>query len=258
MPSEHKQHIARAFSQAAATYDEAAALQRQVGTRLLHLLEQRHQSGLAGRTVLDIGAGSGHFSRIMQEKGACVLALDLAEGMLRRIRAQQRAAACVLADAEALPLADSSIDICFSSLALQWCNLAQAAAEMQRITRAGGCIAVATLAEGSLWQLRQAWQAADDAPHVNRFLTPADIQTAFACCGQIEVCTETLTQEFAGLKSLLASLKHVGANHVFARRAGLTGKVRWQRFAAAYETLRNDKGLLPLDYCISYIVIAKP
>ncbi len=45
---------------------------------------------------------------------------------------------------------------------------------------------------------------------------------------------------------------------VFARRAGLTGKARWQRFAAAYETLRNDKGLLPLDYCISYIVIAKP
>ena len=80
MPSEHKQHIARAFSQAAATYDDAAALQRQVGTRLLHLLEQQHQSNLAGQTVLDIGAGSGHFSRIMQEKGACVLALDLAEG----------------------------------------------------------------------------------------------------------------------------------------------------------------------------------
>ena len=105
MPSEHKQHIARAFSQAAATYDDAAALQRQVGTRLLHLLEQRHQSNLAGQTVLDIGAGSGHFSRIMQEKGACVLALDLAEGMLRRVHAQQRAAACLLADAEALPLA---------------------------------------------------------------------------------------------------------------------------------------------------------
>ena len=50
----------------------------------------------------------------------------------------------------------------------------------------------------------------------------------------------------------------MGANHVFARRAGLTGKARWQRFAAAYETLRNDKGLLPLDYCISYVVFGKP
>ena len=109
-----------------------------------------------------------------------------------------------------------------------------------------------------LAQLPQAWQAADAAPHVNRFLAPADIQTAFACCGQIEVYTETLTQEFADLKSLLDSLKHVGANHVFGRRAGLTGKTRWQRFAAAYEMLRNDKGLLPLDYCISYVLIGKP
>ena len=87
---------------------------------------------------------------------------------------------------------------------------------------------------------------------------PSLAQLPQAAFGQIEVCTETITQEFADLKSLLDSLKHVGANHVFARRAGLTGKARWQRFAAAYETLRNDKGLLPLDYCISYIVIAKP
>lgn len=34
---------------------------------------------------------------------------------------------------------------------------------------------------------------------------------------------------------------------------GLTGRQRWQRFAAAYEAQRRPDGLLPLDYRITYV-----
>lgn len=259
MPSETaKQHIARAFGHAAAHYDESAALQRHSGMRLLELWPTALSDGLNQKSILDIGAGSGWFSRVLQEAGAEVLALDLAEGMLRHIRATHPIARCLLADAEALPLAANSVDGCFSNLAVQWCgNLAQAAAEMQRVTRPGGQIAVATVSAGSLWQLRQAWQAADDTPHVNRFLSEADIRAAFGCFAHMQVHTETFTQRFTDLKSLLHSLKNIGANHVSGRNGGLTGKRRWQRFNEAYESLRDETGMLPLDYRITFITACK-
>ncbi len=259
MPSEHaKRHIARAFSQAASSYDEAAALQRHSGKRLLELLQTELSDGLKQKSVLDIGAGSGWFCRVLRETGAEVTALDLAEGMLRHTRAAHQIRRCILADAEALPLADAATDICFSNLAVQWCgDLAQAAAEMQRVTRPGGGIAVATVSAGSLWQLRQAWRAADDTPHVNRFLSETDIRAAFACFASLKIHTETCTQTFDTLPDLLRSLKNIGANHVAGRSGGLTGKQRWQRFCRAYEALRGQDGKLPLDYQITYIIARK-
>ena len=256
MPSENpsKHLIARAFSQAAEHYDAHACIQQQAGLRLLQLLESRFSDGLMLKTVADIGAGSGWASEKMRNKGANVLALDLAAGMLQHTARHRRADCCLLADAESLPLADSSVNACFSNLALQWCNLERAAAEMQRVIRPGGCAAVATIGAGSLQQLKQAWQAADEGAHVNRFLTEAKIQTAFGCFQNIRIHTETHTQYFPTLEALLHSLKNIGANHVTARQnKGLTGKQRWRRFQTAYENLRDGQGRLPLDYRITYI-----
>ncbi|OSI15472.1 malonyl-ACP O-methyltransferase BioC [Neisseria dumasiana] len=257
MPSENpsKHHIARAFGQAAESYDASAAVQQQAGLHLLQLLESCFSEGLNRKTVADIGAGSGWVSEQIRSRGANVLALDLAEGMLRHIARHRRADCCLLADAESLPLADGSMDACFSSLALQWCDLERAATEMRRVIRIGGYAAVATVGAGSLQQLEQAWQAADESAHVNRFLTESDIQTAFRRFQNIRIHTETHTQYFPTLKALLHSLKNIGANHVIQREnKGLTGKKRWQRFQTAYENRRNAQGMLPLDYRITYVV----
>lgn len=257
MPSEKpsKHLIARAFSQAAAGYDAYADVQQQAGLRLLQLLESRFSDGLNRKTVADIGAGSGWVSEKIRSRGANVLALDLAEGMLQHIARLRRADCCLLADAESLPLADRSVNACFSSLALQWCDLERAAAEMRRVILPGGCAAVATIGAGSLQQLKQAWQAADEAAHVNRFLTESEIQTAFNCFPNLRIHTETHTQYFPTLQSLLHSLKNIGANHVISREnKGLTGKRRWQRFQTAYENMRAPNGMLPLDYRITYVV----
>ena len=58
-------------------------------------------------------------------KLALVVALDMAPGMLREARRRQhlfRRFERVCADAMRLPLADSSVDVVFSSLMLQWCD----------------------------------------------------------------------------------------------------------------------------------------
>ena len=70
----NKQAVAAAFSRAAASYDTAAVLQREVGERLLGM-------GLShpGQQVLDAGCGTGYFSRRWRELGKQVSALDLAQ-----------------------------------------------------------------------------------------------------------------------------------------------------------------------------------
>ncbi|MDO4696124.1 MAG: malonyl-ACP O-methyltransferase BioC [Neisseria sp.] len=250
-----KRQIARNFSAAAERYDSAADIQRESGRLLLEHAGSTFSDNLNGQILLDIGAGSGRFSRQLQTQGAEVYALDLAEGMLRHIRRITPDFPCILADAEHLPLPENSADFCFSNLTVQWCSLSRTLAEMRRVTKPGGTIAVSTLADGSLAQLKQAWQAADSSPHVNTFLNTSDITSAAA---DADIRLHNLTARFPCLRELLHSLKTIGANHVGNRSGGLTGKHRWQRFVQTYEAFRDTDGLYPLDYRIATIVIRLP
>jgi len=76
-----KRQVAASFSRAAESYDGVADLQRAVGN---HLLEQL-PADLQPSRWLDLGCGTGHFSRLLALRfaGAEGLALDIAEGMLR-------------------------------------------------------------------------------------------------------------------------------------------------------------------------------
>lgn len=256
MPSE-KHTVARRFGAAAAHYDQAAALQRRIGNDLLEQAAIRLKHGLHGKTVLDIGSGSGHFSRLLKQAGATVWALDIAEGMLRHSAGRHSADAYLLADAESLPLADNSVDVCFSNLAVQWCDFARSLAEMRRVCRSDGLIALSTLADGSLWQLKQAWQHVDDAPHVNRFAALPFLQQHSAVLAQPELICRDYTEYYPGLNELLRDLKNIGANHVSGRSGGLMGKQRWQQFCQAYAALCDSDGRWPLTYRAA-LLLASP
>lgn len=126
----NKQAVASAFSRAAGSYDAAAALQRDVGERLLGM-----GSAHPGERLLDAGCGTGYFSRLWRERGMQVTALDLAPGMLDVARQRQAAHHYLLGDIEQVPLPDAAMDICFSSLVVQWCSdLPAALAELYRVT----------------------------------------------------------------------------------------------------------------------------
>jgi SAM-dependent methyltransferase len=96
---------------------------------------------VAGRTVLDIGGGAGHFTAAFRSRGAnCYLfEPDRAELLGRG----DVPAGAILADGYWLPVADGSADICFSSNVLE--HVADPVGlleEMIRATRPGGLIYV--------------------------------------------------------------------------------------------------------------------
>src|SRR5581483_2791892 len=71
-------------------------------------LVARSPHPLAGRTVLDIGAGTGVASQALRSVGARPIAVDLSYDMLAYASAARPPS--TVADVRALPLADRSVD----------------------------------------------------------------------------------------------------------------------------------------------------
>ncbi len=99
---------------------------------------------VAGRDVLEVGAGAGQCSRWLVTHGARAVASDLSAGMLHAGRALDRSAGVtvpmVQADARRLPFADASFDIAFTAFgALPFIPDAAAVhQEVARVLRPGG------------------------------------------------------------------------------------------------------------------------
>ncbi|UAY97928.1 malonyl-ACP O-methyltransferase BioC [Dickeya dadantii] len=205
-PPPHKQAIARAFGRAAGYYDRFAALQRESGEQLMTLVGNH-----AGSEVLDAGCGTGYFSARWQASGKQVTALDLSTEMLAIARQRQAATRYLQGDIEHLPLADGSVDISFSNMAMQWCDDFDAGlAELYRVTRPGGAIAICTLAEGTLAELDTAWQRLDGSRRINRFMSSEAIVSACRLY-HADVSLAPVTCYFPDVLTLMRSVKGVGA-----------------------------------------------
>jgi SAM-dependent methyltransferase len=97
---------------------------------------------VAGRLVIDVGGGPGYFREDFRRLGAryFVVDPDLDELSIRG----RPAPGCVLGDGLALPLRSGSVDVCFSSNALEHVGEPERFAdEMLRVTRPGGLIYLA-------------------------------------------------------------------------------------------------------------------
>jgi ubiquinone/menaquinone biosynthesis C-methylase UbiE len=94
--------------------------------------------GLAGAVVVDIGAGTGIASRQLLARGATVIALDLAEQMLRHASTSSPTPAVVRADGTAMPLRHSCADLACFAQAWHWFDVERTAPELVRILRPSG------------------------------------------------------------------------------------------------------------------------
>ena len=246
-----KREVASSFSRAATSYDAVAKLQRDVGTRLLAYLDPTAE---APAVVLDLGCGTGSFRPALQARcpGASYIGLDLAPGMVGYARAHGGAdSSWLLGDAEALPLATDSVDLVFSSLAIQWCHRPeQVFAEIGRVLKPGGRCVFSTLGPDTLKELRQSWAAVDAHQHVNDFLPLDTLRAAAAMVPglQLNMKTERHTMYYQRVGELLAELKGLGAHNMNrGRPAGLTTRGALQGMLQAYERWRCDDQL-PASY----------
>ncbi|GAB2511479.1 malonyl-ACP O-methyltransferase BioC [Lysobacter humi (ex Lee et al. 2017)] len=266
---DHRQ-VGRAFSRAAAHYDEAAALQREVATRLAESLPYYEDPALGARTpgvVVDVGCGTGFGTALLRERWpkAQVIGVDLAPGMARA--AQRRVGtkrglldfskrpAILQADASALPLRDGSVDVLFSSLCLQWIeDLPAVFAGFRRVLKPEGLLLVSTFGRQTLVELREAFAHADDAPHVSPFIDIAGLGDALVSAGFRDPVLDRDVFHLSepDLPAIMRGLRGLGAtNAMHDRRRALTGRARFARASAAYEAMRTPQGL-PVTWDVVY------
>jgi len=254
-----KRQVAASFSRAAASYDSVAELQRAVGGELL----RRVPEGISPQRWLDMGCGTGYFSRVLNATfpHSQGLALDIAEGMLNHARPLGGAEHFIAGDAERLPLQDGSCGLIFSSLAVQWCfDFAAVLSEAYRVLQPGGVLAFASLCVGTLDELRESWRAADGMVHVNRFRPFSTYQQLCADSGLRVLSLERQPHvlHYPDVRSLTHELKALGAHNLNpGRPGGLTGRARIVALVDAYEQFRQAQGL-PATYQVVYAVLEKP
>jgi malonyl-CoA O-methyltransferase len=252
--------IRRAFGRAARSYAAHAVLQREVGERLRDRLDATPDFTPA--CVLDVGSGPGSATAALHARwpDAILVALDLALPMLQ-LAAGEAGTLPVCADAQALPIADASIDLVHANLCQQWCeDPGLALDEFRRVLRPGGMLLFSTFGPDTLKELRSAFAEADAAPHVSRFVDMHDIGDALLTTGFRDPVLERedFVLTYRELRDLMHELRALGATNADAgRRRALTGKARVQAAAAAYEALRRD-GVLPATWEVVYAQASAP
>ena len=91
-----------------------------------------------GRTVLDVGAGTGKLTRELVATGATVLAVEPVAAMRDVLEQVVPEAQAVDGTAEALPVKDGAVDAITVAQAFHWFDVPRTLAEFHRVLRPAG------------------------------------------------------------------------------------------------------------------------
>ena len=133
------ERLARSFGPAAALYDDARPSYPEEAIRWM--------LGEASQEVVDLGAGTGIFSRAVAALGHTVTAVDHDAAMLGRLVATSPGVTAVQGSAERIPLASGSADAVVAAQSFHWFDNDEARAEIARVLRPGGVFA-------PIWNIR--------------------------------------------------------------------------------------------------------
>ncbi|MDX6399968.1 MAG: hypothetical protein QOF27_574 [Gaiellaceae bacterium] len=96
----------------------------------------------SGRTVLDLGAGTGKLTRALIPTGARVIAVEPGDAMRAELERAVPAAVALRGSAESVPLGDDTVDAITVGQAFHWFRHEEAIPELHRILRRGGAVAL--------------------------------------------------------------------------------------------------------------------
>lgn len=100
-----------------------------------------------GKRVLDLGAGTGKFTRHLLATGANVIAVEPVAAMRERLLATHPFLTVLRGQAEAIAVPDHTLDAVVCAQAFHWFGTAQTLTEITRVLRTGGSL-------GLVWNVR--------------------------------------------------------------------------------------------------------
>ena len=101
----------------------------------------------SGRRALDLGAGTGKFTKRLLATGAGVCAVDPVPAMLDQLRRQDLGVELKAGSAEAIPFGDASFDAVVCAQSFHWFATFGALVEIHRVLKPGGRL-------GLIWNVR--------------------------------------------------------------------------------------------------------
>lgn len=100
-----------------------------------------------GRTVLDLGVGTGKVTRQLVPFGADLVAVEPSAAVREEFARQLPGVPVLDGSGEAIPLGDNTLDAVIVAQAFHWFDAPRALAEIARVLRPGGCL-------GMIWNER--------------------------------------------------------------------------------------------------------
>lgn len=251
-----KQQIANHFGQANEVYDTIAVLQQQVGQELINRLKFL---GLQANVSLDVGAGTGALATalISTMPQTQLILSDIAFPMVNFAKTSLATPNThyLCSDAEAIPIANDTVDLIISNMTFQWCpNPKQLYKELFRVLKPEGRLLFSTVGPATLYELKASWAEVNQHPHVNDFIDMHNIGDDLLATGFSEpvMDAEQYTLTYHSVKDLLVDLKQLGSSNTNLNKSnGLVTANQLNQLAHAYEAFRRDD-ILPATYEIVF------
>ena len=223
----------------------------------IRLLTHLEFTKLEPTRILDIGCGTGYFTRLLRRKykKATIIAADLSEAMVNTTRASHGVRLPwhgrhlhATTDAINLPFKSGSFDLVCSNLTMQWiANPELMLKEMRRVLAPGGLMLFSTFGRRTLTELRQTLAKIEPerAGHVLPF---PDVTTLGDAITRLPVemsvtDTDLFTLTYPDTISLIRELKGLGASAaaIRGRKNGLYGRSLIKQLEQEYATLHSTE-----------------
>lgn len=241
-----KIHIKHAFCSSSESYDSSCDIQRIVAEHLAGLLPDSTQE-----RVLEIGTGTGIFTKLLNEKCGGAVCVDIADALLARAARQFPDNLYVCGDGECLPLR-GEFSLITGSSALQWFqNPEKSIPDMLKHLKKGGKFAFSVFVEGTFVEMSILNQMTGFGS-VYALPKEDDFARIFECCGvSVNKDVKEYVLHFDSVSEFLKKQKGTGAT--FSGRDKVTSKASYRKFLELYPELFGENGKVPVTYRILYI-----
>ncbi|MCF7821615.1 MAG: methyltransferase domain-containing protein, partial [Mariprofundaceae bacterium] len=209
------------------------------------------------RRILDIGCGTGYFTRLLSRrfKKADITALDLSESMVRHTNRAHSSRMPwhgkrhhIVSDGCHLPFADGSFDLVCSSLTMQWAaDPVLMMQEMRRVLAPGGLMLFSTFGRRTLSELRQSLAEISNE-RAGLVLPFPDVTSLGDSLMKLAVelpvtDTDLFTLTYPDTMALVRELKNIGASSaaIRGRPSGLYGRALLRQLDTIYRSKHGSE-----------------